>query len=208
MKMLMYIVVFVLLFTGCIANKKADSLIQESCKKISKSVLVDTIPHFEKDCIESLKANPESQKARNIDDLIMVGMNNAMSQLSNVKTTVEKIIKEKKYKSSLSKKLLGECLKLYSKSAHMLTSGLNYLKKGNLEKAQYEINDADEAPVFCELKFNGDNQQISPFKPFFSAFSLTSPNRSCRFSDSGCSLRAGVGFIFLLIISGSDACIN
>ncbi|KAL0761083.1 hypothetical protein Bca101_077233 [Brassica carinata] len=162
--MLMYIVVFVLLFTGCIANKKADSLIQESCKKISKSVLVDTIPHFEKDCIESLKANPESQKARNIDDLIMVGMNNAMSQLSNVKTTVEKIIKEKKYKSSLSKKLLGECLKLYSKSFKSLTSGLNYCKVRNFEKAATNFTDAQDAPIFCGIKFNGDNQQISPVK--------------------------------------------
>ncbi|KAF8108458.1 hypothetical protein N665_0109s0078 [Sinapis alba] len=164
MKMLMYIVVFVLLFNGCMANKVADSLIQKSCKNISDSIIVDTIPNFEKDCIASLKENPESQKARNIDDLIMVGANNAISYLRNVKSIVEKIIKERKYKSSLSKKSLEECLKLYSKSAHMLTSGLNYLKKGNFEKAQFEINDADEAPVFCELKFNGDNQQISPVK--------------------------------------------
>ncbi|KAJ0242328.1 Pectinesterase inhibitor domain-containing protein [Hirschfeldia incana] len=164
MKMLMYIGVFVLLFNGCMANKVADSLIQKSCKRISKSILVDTIPHFEKDCIESLTANPASQKARNVDDLIMVGMNNAKSQLSNVKRIVEKIIKERTYKSSLSKKSLEECLKLYSKSAHKLTSSFNYIKKGNFEKARYELNDADEAPIFCELKFNGDNQQISPVK--------------------------------------------
>ncbi|KAJ4901441.1 Plant invertase/pectin methylesterase inhibitor superfamily protein [Raphanus sativus] len=162
--MLMYTVVFVLLFNGCMANKVADSLIQKSCKNISVSIIVETIPHFEKDCIASFKENPESQKARNVDDLIMLGANNALSYLMNVKGIVEKIIKEKKYKSSLSKKSLEDCLQLYSKSAHMLTSGLKYLKKRNFEKAQYEIIDADEAPIFCELKFNGDNKQISPVK--------------------------------------------
>ncbi|CAH8358093.1 unnamed protein product [Eruca vesicaria subsp. sativa] len=162
--MLMSIVVFVLLFSSCMANKVADSLIQKSCKNISDSIIVFTVPHFEYDCIATLKKNPESQKARNIDDLIMVGMNNAVSYLTTVKRIVEKIIKERKYKSSLSKNSLEECLKLYSKSAHMLTSGLNYLKKGNFDKASLEINDADQAPIFCELKFNGDNKQISPVK--------------------------------------------
>ncbi|KAJ4901790.1 Plant invertase/pectin methylesterase inhibitor superfamily protein [Raphanus sativus] len=164
MKMLMYIVVFVILFNGCMANKVANSLIQKSCKNVSEFLFVEPIPHFEKDCIASLKENPESQKARNIDDLILVGTNNAISYLKNVDRTVEKIIKEKKYKSSLSKKLLEECLKLYSKGAHMLNSGLNNLKKGNFTKAQFDIGDAVEAPIFCELKFNGDNQQISPVK--------------------------------------------
>ncbi|KAF8094803.1 hypothetical protein N665_0352s0014 [Sinapis alba] len=41
-----------------------------------------------------------------------------------------------------------------------------------------------------------------------SAFSITFTNRSGRFSDSGCSLIAGVGFNLLLIIRGSSACIN
>ncbi|KAG2261817.1 hypothetical protein Bca52824_068896 [Brassica carinata] len=164
MKMLMYIVVFVILFNGCMANTEADKLIEKSCKTISEFLFVNSIPHFEKDCVATLKENPESQKARNIDDLIMVGANNAMSNLTNLKRTVENIIKERKYKSSLSKKLLEECLKLYSKSARLLTSGLNKLKKGKFEKAQFDIGDADEAPIFCELKFNGDNQQISPVK--------------------------------------------
>ncbi|CAH8311878.1 unnamed protein product [Eruca vesicaria subsp. sativa] len=162
--MLMYIVVFVLLFSGCMANKVADSVIEKSCKNISDSIIVETITNFEKDCISYLKENPESQKARNMDDLIMVGLNNAISYLTKVKRIVETIIKERKYKSSLSKKSLEDCLKLYSKSAHMLTSGLNYLKKGDFEKARFEMNDADEAPIFCELKFNGYNKQISPVK--------------------------------------------
>ncbi|KAJ0240614.1 Plant invertase/pectin methylesterase inhibitor superfamily protein [Hirschfeldia incana] len=161
--MLMNLVVFVLLFNGCTANKLADDLIQKSCKEAPKFTgLVSRWPHFEKDCIASFKENPQSQKARNIDDLIMVGANNAISYLTNVKKIMEKIIREKKYKSSLSKKSLEDCLNLYSKSARLLKSGLNYLKKGNFDEAKYAFRDAEEAPIFCELKFNGDNQQISP----------------------------------------------
>ncbi|CAF2091061.1 BnaA06g35680D [Brassica napus] len=165
MKMLMNLVTFVLLFNGCAANKVADALIQKSCKDVPKFTgLVSQWPNFEKDCVASFKKNPESQKARNIDDLIMVGANNAISYLKNVKRIVEKIIKERKYKSSLSKKSLEDCLKLYSKSSHLLISGLSYLKQGNFDEAKNAFKDAQEAPIFCELKFNGDNQQISPVK--------------------------------------------
>ena len=45
---------------------------------------------------------------RNIDELTVVGANNAISNLTNVRRIVENIIKEKKYKSSLSKKLLED----------------------------------------------------------------------------------------------------
>ena len=163
--MLMNLVTFVLLFNGCAANKMADALIKKSCKDARKFTgLVSQWPNFEKVCVASFKENPESQKARNIDDLIMVGANNAISYLTNVKRIVEKIIKERKYKSSLSKKSLEDCLKLYSKSSHFLISGLNYLKQGNFDEAKYAFKDAQEAPIFCELKFNGDNQQISPVK--------------------------------------------
>lgn len=165
MKMLMNLVAFALLFNGCTANKVADALIQNSCKEVPKFTgMVSRWPHFENDCIASLKENPQSQKARNIDDLIMVGANNAISNLTNVKRIVEKIIKERKYKSSLSKKSLEDCLKLYSKGSHSLISGLNYIKKGNFDDAEHEYTDAVKAPIFCELKFNGDNQQISPVK--------------------------------------------
>ncbi|KAF2537674.1 hypothetical protein F2Q70_00006902 [Brassica cretica] len=94
----------------------------------------------------------------------MVGANNAISNLTNVKRMVEKIIKERKYKNSLTKKLLEECLKLYSNSFKLLTSGLNYVKMRNFDKAADDFMDAGEGPAFCGLKFNGDNQQISPVK--------------------------------------------
>ncbi|KAG2264691.1 hypothetical protein Bca4012_078147 [Brassica carinata] len=83
------------------------------------------------------------QKVRNIDELTVVGANNAISNLTNVRRIVENIIKEKKYKSSLS---------------------LNYCKVRNFEKAATNFTDAQDAPIFCGIKFNGDNQQISPVK--------------------------------------------
>ncbi|KAG2261818.1 hypothetical protein Bca52824_068897 [Brassica carinata] len=148
----------------CTANKVADSLIQKYCKIASQSPGVESNPHFEKDCTASLRENPESQKVRNIGELTMVGANNAISNLTSVRRIVENIIKERKYKSSLSKKLLEDCLKLYSKSSKSLTSGLNYCKVRNFEKAKNDFMDAEDAPIFCGMKFNGDNQQISPVK--------------------------------------------
>ncbi|KAF8049678.1 hypothetical protein N665_2151s0006 [Sinapis alba] len=91
-------------------------------------------------------------------------MDNAISNLTSVKKIVEKIIKERKYKTSLSKKFLEDCLKLYSNSYHILTSSLNKLKMGKFDDASYDLFHAEDAPIFCELKFNGDNQQISPVK--------------------------------------------
>ncbi|CAH8355013.1 unnamed protein product [Eruca vesicaria subsp. sativa] len=161
---MMYLIVFAFLFSGCTANKEADSLIQKACKDASTSPGGDMIPHFEKVCIETLKENSKSQNARTLGDLIIVGANNAISNLTNVKRMVEKIIKEKKYKNSLTKKLLEECLKLYSNSFKLLTSGLNYVKIRNFVKATEVFLDAEDGPAFCGLKFNGDNQQISPVK--------------------------------------------
>ncbi|RID60425.1 hypothetical protein BRARA_F03581 [Brassica rapa] len=161
---MMYFFFFVFLFNSCTANKVADSLIQKSCKKITKFLNKDSDSIFEKDCVASLRENPESQKVRNIDELTVVGANNAISNLTNVRRIVENIIKEKKYKSRLSKKLLEDCLKLYSKSFKSLTSGLNYCKVRNFEKAATNFTDAQDAPIFCGIKFNGDNKQISPVK--------------------------------------------
>ncbi|KAL0736768.1 hypothetical protein Bca4012_012978 [Brassica carinata] len=161
---MMYLIVLAFLFNGCTANKVADSLIRKSCKKGSKFPGGYSIPDFEKVCIASLKENPKSQKVRNLGDLTIVGANNAISNLTNVNRMVEKIIKERKYKNSLTKKLLEECLKLYSNSYKALTSGLNYVKMGNFEKAEDEFMNAGDGPPFCGMKFNGDNQQISPVK--------------------------------------------
>ncbi|CAH8379449.1 unnamed protein product [Eruca vesicaria subsp. sativa] len=161
---MMYLIVLAFIFNGCTANKDADSLIQKSCKQASESPGADMIPDFERVCIASLKENPESQKARNLGDLTMVGANNAISNLTNVKRMIEKIIQERKYKNNLTKKLLDECLKLYSNSFKSLNSGLNYVKVRNFDKATFEFMYAEDGPAFCGLKFNGDNQQISPVK--------------------------------------------
>ncbi|CAF1995311.1 unnamed protein product [Brassica napus] len=53
---------FAFLFNSCTANKVADSLIQKSCKKITKFLDKDSDSNFEKDCVASLRENPESQK--------------------------------------------------------------------------------------------------------------------------------------------------
>ncbi|KAJ4887515.1 Plant invertase/pectin methylesterase inhibitor superfamily protein [Raphanus sativus] len=161
---MMYLIVFAFLFDGCTTNKVADSLIQKSCKKASKFPGGNMIPDFEKVCLASLKENPKSQKVRNLGDLTIVGANNAISNLTNVKRMVEKIIKERKYKNSLTKRLLEECLKLYSNSYKALTLGLNYAKMQKFDKASDEFMNAEDGPPFCGLKFNGDNQQISPVK--------------------------------------------
>ncbi|CAA7014664.1 unnamed protein product [Microthlaspi erraticum] len=77
---------------------------------------------------------------------------------------VEKILKERKYKSSLSKKLLEDCLKLYSEGFQSLTTSLKYLKARKFQKAREGFLDKRTGPTLCELEFNGDNQQISPVK--------------------------------------------
>ncbi|ESQ39845.1 hypothetical protein EUTSA_v10001116mg [Eutrema salsugineum] len=151
MKLLIYLVVFVLLFNGCTANNVADSLIQKYCKQSSEYPSAINNPNYYNFCIASLKENPESQKARNIDELIVIGAINAMSNLTNVKRIVEKIIKERKYKSRLSKKLLGDCVKLYSEAR-------------DFSKASNNINEAKNGPTLCELEFNGENQQVSPVR--------------------------------------------
>ncbi|KFK31417.1 hypothetical protein AALP_AA6G109300 [Arabis alpina] len=158
MEFLIYQVVFFLLFNGFEANGVADSLIRDSCKNASKY----EEPYYYNFCIKSFKENPESQKVRNIDDLIVVGVKNAMKNMTNVRGIVEKILKERKYKTRLSEKLLRECLKLYSEGNDSLIKGIQYFKVRNYKRAHGNINDARYAPRTCEMKFNGDNNQTSP----------------------------------------------
>ncbi|CAA0408112.1 putative pectinesterase inhibitor domain-containing protein [Arabidopsis thaliana] len=95
MKLLFYLVVFFLLLNGFTANRVANSLIRDSCKKASKM----SEPHYYKFCIASISENSESQKVRNIDELIGVGVKNAISNMTNVKGIVERILKDRKYTS-------------------------------------------------------------------------------------------------------------
>lgn len=155
---------FVLLFNCSTANNVADSVLQKYCKKISDYPGATGNPNYYSFCVASLKENPESQKVRNIDDLTLVGTNNALKNLTNVKGMVENILKERKYKSSLSKKLLEDCLKLYSEGYQSLTTSLKYLKAREFQNARKGFYDAKTGPTLCELEFNGDNQQISPVK--------------------------------------------
>lgn len=158
MKFLIYLVVFVLLFNGLTANRVENSLVQKYCNQSSQY----GERYFYKFCIASLEENVESQKARNVDDLTLIGTNNALSNLTNVKRIVEKILNERKYKTRLSKKLLQNCLKLYSEGYEALTSALKYIKVHDLLKLSFRLKKAKEAPSICEMGFNGDNQQISP----------------------------------------------
>ncbi|AEE33126.1 putative pectinesterase inhibitor domain-containing protein [Arabidopsis thaliana] len=160
MKFLIYLVVFVLLFNGLTANRVENSLVQKYCNQSSKYAE----RYFYKFCIASLEENAESQKARNSNDLTLVGTNNALSNLTNVKRIVEKIFNERKYKGRLSKKLLQKCLKLYSEGYDALTSALKYIKVRDLFKVSVHLQKAKEAPSICEMGFNGDNKQISPMK--------------------------------------------
>ncbi|VVB08206.1 unnamed protein product [Arabis nemorensis] len=144
---------------GFEANNVADSLIQDSCKKIS---IYEEEPYYYKLCITSLKENPESQKVRNIDDLTMVGWKNAMTNMTNVKGIVEKILKERKNKSRLSEKLLRECVKLYSKGNDSLTKAFKYIKLRDYKIAHRNFSDARYVSRTCEMQFNGDNNQTSP----------------------------------------------
>ncbi|EOA34772.1 hypothetical protein CARUB_v10022347mg [Capsella rubella] len=160
MKFLIYIVVFVLLFNGLTANRVENSLVQRYCKKSSHN----GAPYFYKFCIASLEENADSQKARNTDDLTLIGTNNALSNLTNVRKIVEKIVNEKKYNSKLSKKLLKNCLKLYSDGYNALTSALKNIKMKDSDKLIFSLKRAKKAPSLCEMGFNGDNQQVSPVK--------------------------------------------
>ncbi|CAH2046126.1 unnamed protein product [Thlaspi arvense] len=113
-------IVLFLLLDGITSNKVANSLIRDSCKRAAKI----KEKHFYKFCLMSINENPESQKARNVDDLIIVGVHNAMSNMTKVKGVVEKILKERKYKSKLSEKSLRDCLQLYSEGNDSLTKAL------------------------------------------------------------------------------------
>ncbi|XP_010481388.1 PREDICTED: putative invertase inhibitor [Camelina sativa] len=161
MKFLIYFVVLFFLSNGYTANRVADSLIRDSCKKSSKSSK-QSEPHYYNFCIASISENPESQKAKNIDELTMVGVKNAISNMTNVKGIVEKILKERNKKSKLSDKMLRECLKLYSQGHELLTKSLEYITLRDFDKVHNSLRNARVVPRECEMGFNDDNKQKSP----------------------------------------------
>ncbi|EOA14487.1 hypothetical protein CARUB_v10027702mg [Capsella rubella] len=158
MKFLIYRVVFFLLLNAFTANRVPDSLIRDSCKKSSKH----SEPHFYKFCIASISENPDSQKVKNIDELTVVGVQNAISNMTNVKEIVEKILKERNNKNKLSMQMLRQCLKLYSQGNDLLTKSLEYIKLRDFDKVHNSLRNARVVPRECEMGFNDDNKQKSP----------------------------------------------
>lgn len=155
MKFFIYLVGFFVLLNGITANKAADSVIQDSCKKTK--ILYDF-------CIESIKENPESQKVKNIDDVIVVALKNAMSNMTHVKGTVEKILKDRKYKSNAIVKPLRNCIKYYSEGTDLLAKVLENAKLRAYNKVLRSITDAVDVPLRCEYGFEGENKLESPVK--------------------------------------------
>ncbi|EOA14424.1 hypothetical protein CARUB_v10027626mg [Capsella rubella] len=160
MKILIYLVVFFQLFNSFTANRVTDSLIQDACKKASKY----GEPHYYEFCIACISENPESQKVRNIDELTILGVKIAISNMTNLKEVVEKILEERNYKSKLSGKLLRDCIKLYSEGNNSLTKSLEYIKSRKYKKFHTSIDRAKTIPRVCEMGFNDDNKQKSPVK--------------------------------------------
>ncbi|XP_010494903.1 PREDICTED: putative invertase inhibitor [Camelina sativa] len=161
MKLLIYLVVFFQFFDGFKANRvTTDSLIRDACKKASKYA----DPHYYKFCIACISENPESKNVKNIDELIMVGVKIAIANMTNLKGIVEKILKERKYKSKLTGKLLRDCVKLYSEGNDSLTKSLEYLKLRDYMKVSTKIDNVKAIPRVCEMGFNDDNKQKSPVK--------------------------------------------
>ncbi|KAF8117167.1 hypothetical protein N665_0012s0171 [Sinapis alba] len=155
MKFFIYLVGFFVLLNGITADKVADSIIQDSCKSTS------IIYNF---CVASIKENPESQKVKNIDDLIIVALKNAMSNMTNVKGIVEKILKDRKYKSKEIVKQLRICISDYSKGSDLLAKVLENAKLRNYNKVLNTITDAVDVPLHCESGFKGKNELKSPVK--------------------------------------------
>ncbi|CAH8338274.1 unnamed protein product [Eruca vesicaria subsp. sativa] len=155
MKFFIYLIGFFVLLNGITANKEADSIIQDSCKKIS--IVYDF-------CVASIKENPESQKVKNVDDLIIIALKNAMSNLTHVKGTVEKVLKDRKYKSKAIVKPLHNCIKYYSEGTDLLTKVLENAKLRNYKKVLGSITDAKDVPSLCESGFKGENELKSPVK--------------------------------------------
>ncbi|KAF8117166.1 hypothetical protein N665_0012s0170 [Sinapis alba] len=151
--LLAYLIVFVLLFSGFTANKVADSLIQRNCKRLSEIPSPVETERFLKICITSLKENPETKKVRNKIDLIVVGTNNAISNITNMRRIVKKFIKEKRYKSGVIKKKLEVCLNHYQDSYEWLTSGLRYLREKDRSMATPDLGMAKEEVVACGKRF-------------------------------------------------------
>ncbi|XP_018438388.1 pectinesterase inhibitor 12-like [Raphanus sativus] len=155
MKFFIYLVGFFVLLNGITADKVADSVIQDSCKKITS--LYDF-------CVASIKENPESQKVKNIDDLIIVALKNAMSNMTHVKGIVDKILKDRKYKSKAIIKPLRNCIKYYSEGTDLLAKVLENAKLRNYNKVLGSITDAVDVPLHCEYGFEGKNELKSPVK--------------------------------------------
>ncbi|KAL1209270.1 Pectinesterase inhibitor 12 [Cardamine amara subsp. amara] len=160
MKFLICLVFLFLISNGFTAKRDANSLIQKYCKQSSKNLET----YFYEFCIAALKENHESQKVRNNKEITELGTKNAIANLTKVKSIVEKIVNERKYKSRLSAKLLQDCLKLYYRGYNDLTSGLKYIKVRDSLNFSFSLANAKIAPRMCEMGFNGDNKQISPVK--------------------------------------------
>lgn len=101
-------------------------------------------------------------KVTNMDALSVIGLQNAMTNMTNVKGILEKILNDRKYKSRLSEKLMHECIKRYHKENDLLTKALEYIKLRDYDEAFGSLHTARTVPRSYEMQFNGDNNQTFP----------------------------------------------
>ncbi|KAL1213949.1 Pectinesterase inhibitor 12 [Cardamine amara subsp. amara] len=153
MKFLLHLVMFFLLLNSFAT---AQSLIRDSCKKAAAKN-----PKIKYDiCVKTLEANPQSKTAKNLGALVMASTNTAVSKMTSLKGTVDKILKGKKFVKE-TEMPLRDCLQLYTDGIGSLNDALASVKSRNYKTTTTALSAAMEAPTTCETGFT-ERKKKSP----------------------------------------------
>lgn len=134
-------------------------IVQQSCK-----LAAQTDPYVNyKLCVQSLKANPNYSKDANFKDLVMISINQAMGNATEIGSEISDLLKgssEKWGKYSLN--CLKSCLEIYSEAVSDLEKALGALKMEDYGTANTGLSAAMDAPMSCEDGYKEKDGEVSP----------------------------------------------
>ncbi|XP_038680458.1 pectinesterase inhibitor 12-like [Tripterygium wilfordii] len=143
-----------LLFT-CLVS--CNNLVQNSCKEASNG---DPNLSYEF-CFACLESNPKSENASNLEELVVVSLELAISNATNICCKISNLLKEEKY-SNYTESALQDCLELYLDAKSTLVDARNDFNSSTIndyQKASVEVSSAMDASTTCEDGFDDEEKQ-------------------------------------------------
>ncbi|XP_007052414.2 PREDICTED: putative invertase inhibitor [Theobroma cacao] len=149
---------FFFIFTSTFHAVTSTDLIRETCKKCA-----GRDPNLSYNfCVTSLQAAPKSHCADDLRDLGMVSIRLVRRNLTNTRSYVEELLKNKKLVDPFVRSCLHDCFNLYSDAIPSTKEAIKDYKSQHYDDANIDVSAVMDAATTCEDGFKEKEGVVSP----------------------------------------------